>query len=207
MIVAAEETSSKAATAPAGETADRPSLPWYFIHTYSRFENKVQENLRSRVEALGLEQRVGQILVPTEDVVQMRNGKKVTSKRLLYPGYVLAQLDLDDDLWHAVKNTPKVTGFVGEEKLKSGERRPPAPLTEAEVDQILNRQKRSEEQPRPQVEFIRNDQVSIIDGPFSGFTGKVEEVNADRSTLKVMVTIFGRGTPVELEYFQVKMGS
>ncbi len=203
MIVAAEETSSKAATAP----AEQPSLPWYFIHTYSRFENKVQENLRSRVEALGLEQRVGQILVPTEDVVQMRNGKKVTSKRLLYPGYVLAQLDLDDDLWHAVKNTPKVTGFVGEEKLKSGERRPPTPLTEAEVDQILNRQKRSEEQPRPQVEFIRNDQVSIIDGPFSGFTGKVEEVNADRSTLKVMVTIFGRGTPVELEYFQVKKGS
>ena len=191
----------------AGEHGDRSDLPWYFIHTYSRFENKVKENLRSRVEALGLERRVGEILIPTEDVVQMRNGKKVTTKRLLYPGYVLAQLDLDDDLWHAVKNTPKVTGFVGEEKLKSGARRPPTPLTKAEVDQILNRQKRSEEQPRPHIEFVRNDRVSIVDGPFSGFTGTVEEVNADRSTLKVMVTIFGRGTPVELEYFQVKKGS
>ena len=206
--MAPDETFTEAGMGLEGsQPAERAGLPWYFIHTYSRFENKVKENLRSRVEALGLEHRVGEILIPTEDVVQMRNGKKVTSKRLLYPGYVLAQLDLDDDLWHAVKNTPKVTGFVGEEKLKSGERRPPTPLTEAEVDQILNRQKRSEEQPRPDIEFVRNDHVSIVDGPFSGFTGTVEEVNADRSTLKVMVTIFGRGTPVELEYFQVKKGN
>jgi len=206
--VAPDETFTEAGMGlEGGQPAERSELPWYFIHTYSRFENKVKENLRSRVEALGLDHRVGEILIPTEDVVQMRNGKKVTTKRLLYPGYVLAQLDLDDDLWHAVKNTPKVTGFVGEEKLKSGERRPPTPLTEAEVDQILNRQKRSEEQPRPDIEFVRNDHVSIVDGPFNGFTGTVEEVNADRSTLKVMVTIFGRGTPVELEYFQVKKGN
>lgn len=176
-----------------------PNLQWYIIHTYSRFENKVKESLRSRAEALGLDRKVGEILIPTEDVVEMRNGKKVTVKRLLYPGYVLAQLDLDDNLWHAVRNTPKVTGFVG-----GGQS--PTPLSSEEVNQILYRQRTSEKDPRPRMEFHRNDRVSIVDGPFTGFTGTVEEVNADRSTLKVMVTIFGRGTPVELEYFQVKKG-
>lgn len=174
-----------------------PDLQWYIIHTYSRFENKVKDGLRSRVEALGLDGRVGEILIPTEDTVEMRNGKKVTVKRLLYPGYVLVQLDLDDDLWHAVKNTPKVTGFVGGGKT-------PTPLTSDEVNQILYRQKSSEDHPRPRMDFSRNDRVSIVDGPFTGFSGSVEEVNADRNTLKVMVTIFGRATPVELEYFQVK---
>lgn len=174
-----------------------PELQWYIIHTYSRFENKVKDGLRSRVEALGLDGRVGEILIPTEDTVEMRNGKKVTVKRLLYPGYVLVQLDLDDDLWHAVKNTPKVTGFVGGGKT-------PTPLTSDEVNQILYRQKSSEDHPRPRMDFSRNDRVSIVDGPFTGFSGSVEEVNADRNTLKVMVTIFGRATPVELEYFQVK---
>ena len=174
-----------------------PDLQWYIIHTYSRFENKVKDGLRSRVEALGLDGRVGEILIPTEDTVEMRNGKKVTVKRLLYPGYVLVQLALDDDLWHAVKNTPKVTGFVGGGKT-------PTPLTSDEVNQILYRQKSSEDHPRPRMDFSRNDRVSIVDGPFTGFSGSVEEVNADRNTLKVMVTIFGRATPVELEYFQVK---
>ena len=177
-----------------------PNLQWYIIHTYSRFENKVKDGLRSRVEALGLDGRVGEILIPTEDTVEMRNGKKVTVKRLLYPGYVLVQLDLDDDLWHAVKNTPKVTGFVGGGKT-------PTPLTSDEVNQILYRQKSSEDHPRPRMDFSRNDRVSIVDGPFTGFSGSVEEVNADRNTLKVMVTIFGRATPVELEYFQVKKAS
>ena len=183
---------------PGGEVpGSGDNLRWYIIHTYSRYENKVKDSLRLRIEALGMDHRVGEILIPTEDVVEMRNGKKVTSKRLLYPGYVLAQLDLDDDLWHAVKNTPRVTGFVG-----GGHQ--PTPLTSDEVNQILHRQESSKEHPRPTVKFARNDRVSIVDGPFNGFNGTVEQVNADRNTLKVMVTIFGRGTPVELEYFQVR---
>lgn len=177
--------------------AQAPDLQWYIIHTYSRFENKVKDSLESRAEALGIAERIGEVLIPTEDVVEMRNGKKVTVKRLLYPGYVLVQLDLDDDVWHAVKNTPRVTGFVG-----GGVK--PTPLTATEVNQILHRQETSKEHPRPRMQFARNDRIEIVDGPFTGFSGAVEEVNADRSTLKVMVTIFGRGTPVELEYYQVK---
>lgn len=178
-------------------TVEESPLQWYIIHTYSRFENKVKQSLESRAEALGIANRVGEILIPTEDVVEMRSGKKVTVKRLLYPGYVLLQLDLDDNVWHVVKNTPRVTGFVGGGQT-------PTPLTANEVNQILHRQEVSKDHPRPRVQFSRNDRVSIVDGPFTGFSGSVEEVNADRSTLKVMVTIFGRGTPVELEYFQVK---
>ena len=182
------------------EAPGAPGLDWYIIHTYSGFENKVKESLTTRSEAFGLDDRVGEILIPTEDVVEMRNGKKVTSKRLLYPGYVLVQLLLDDELWHVVKNTPRVTGFVG-----GGH--DPQPLTADEVNQILYRQVTSAERPRPRMEFARNDRVKIVDGPFSSFTGTIEEVNQDRSTVKVMVTIFGRGTPVELEYFQVEKES
>lgn len=174
-----------------------PGMDWYIIHTYSGFENKVKESLFTRGEAFGLNDRIGEILIPTEDVVEMRNGKKVTSKRLLYPGYVLVQLKMDDEMWHVVKNTPRVTSFVG-----SGQT--PTPLSADEVNQILHRQTTSAEKPRPKMTFDRNDRVKIIDGPFSNFTGTIEEVNEDRSTLKVMVTIFGRGTPVELEYFQVE---
>ena len=174
-----------------------PGMDWYIIHTYSGFENKVKESLRSRAEAFGFGDRMGEILIPTEDVVEMRGGKKVTSKRMLYPGYVLVQLDMDDELWHVVKNTPRVTGFVGGGQV-------PTPLTADEVNQTLYRQKTSAEKPRPKMTFEKNDRVKIIDGPFSNFSGSVEEVNEDRNTLKVMVTIFGRGTPVELEYFQVE---
>jgi transcription termination/antitermination protein NusG len=174
-----------------------PGMDWYIIHTYSGFENKVKESLRSRAEAFGFGHRVGEILIPTEDVVEMRGGKKVTSKRMLYPGYVLVQLDMDDELWHVVKNTPRVTGFVGGGQV-------PTPLTADEVNQTLYRQKTSAEKPRPKMTFEKNDRVKIVDGPFSNFSGSVEEVNEDRNTVKVMVTIFGRGTPVELEYFQVE---
>lgn len=187
---------------PEGEAADEssagvPGMDWYIIHTYSGFENKVKESLTTRGEAFGLDDRIGEILIPTEDVVEMKNGKKVTSKRLLYPGYVLVQLKMDDELWHVVKNTPRVTSFVGSGQI-------PTPLSADEVNQILFRQTTSAEKPRPKMMFDRNDRVKIIDGPFSNFTGTIEEVNEDRSTLKVMVTIFGRGTPVELEYFQVE---
>jgi len=174
-----------------------PDMDWYIIHTYSGFENKVKESLRTRADAFGFGDRIGEILIPTEDVVEMRSGKKVRTKRLLYPGYVLVQLQMDDELWHVVRNTPRVTSFVG-----SGQT--PAPLTADEVNQILYRQTASVEKPRPKMTFEKNDRVKIVDGPFSNFAGTVEEVNEDRNTLKVMVTIFGRGTPVELEYFQVE---
>ena len=174
-----------------------PGIDWYIIHTYSGFENKVKESLRTRADAFGFADRIGEILIPTEDVIEMRSGKKVTSRRLLYPGYVLLQLKMDDELWHVVKNTPRVTGFVGGDPS-------PTPLTADEVNQILYRQSASKEKPRPKMSFEHNDRVKIIDGPFANFTGTVEEINPDRSTLKVMVTIFGRGTPVELEYFQVE---
>ncbi len=191
-----EDAVNGAAEAP----KDAPDIDWYIIHTYSGFENKVKESLRTRADSFGFAERVGEILIPTEDVIEMRNGKKVTTKRLLYPGYVLVQLALDDELWHVVKNTPRVTGFVG-----GGH--DPQPLTADEVNQILHRQIVSAERPRPKMEFSRNDRVKIVDGPFASFSGSVEEVNEDRSTVKVMVTIFGRGTPVELEYFQVEKES
>ncbi|MDA1313287.1 MAG: transcription termination/antitermination protein NusG [Acidobacteria bacterium] len=181
----------------AAPSAGVPGMDWYIIHTYSGFENKVRESLQTRGDAFGLGDKIGEILIPTEDVVEMRNGKKATSKRLLYPGYVLIQLKMDDELWHVVKNTPRVTSFVG-----SGQT--PTPLSADEVNQILYRQTTSAEKPRPKMSFERNDRVKIVDGPFSNFTGTIEDVNQDRSTLKVMVTIFGRGTPVELEYFQVE---
>ena len=174
-----------------------PGMDWYIIHTYSSFENKVRESLHTRAEAFGFSDRIGEILIPTEDVIEMRGGKKVRSKRLLYPGYVLLQLNMDDELWHVVKNTPRVTGFVGGGHT-------PTPLTVDEVNQILYRQTVSAEKPRPKLTFQKSDRVKIVDGPFTNFTGTVEEVNPDRNILKVMVTIFGRGTPVELEHFQVE---
>lgn len=172
-------------------------MKWFIIHTYSGFENKVAESLRTRGEAFGFAEKIGQILIPTEEVVELRNGKKVTSKRMLYPGYVLVELDMDDELWHAVKATPRVTGFVGGGTS-------PVPLTADEVNGILYRQATSAERPRPKLTFEKNEQVRIIDGPFTNFQGKVEEVNPERNTLRVMVTIFGRSTPVELDFLQVE---
>jgi transcriptional antiterminator NusG len=195
--VAEEAGAEEAAAGQNGRQIGIPGMDWYIIHTYSGFENKVKESLRSRADAFGFGERIGEILIPTEDVVEMRSGKKVTSKRMLYPGYVLVQLEMDDELWHVVKNTPRVTGFVGGGQA-------PTPLTADEVNQTLYRQKSSAEKPRPKMTFEKNDRVKIVDGPFANFTGSVEEVNEDRNTVKVMVTIFGRGTPVELEYFQVE---
>ena len=170
---------------------------WYIIHAYSGFENKVAESLRTRSEAFGFAQRLGQILIPTEEVVELRNGKKVTSKRLLYPGYVLVEMEMDDELWHAVKSTPRVTGFVG-----GGTK--PVPLTADEVNSVLYRQASSAERPRPKMTFEKSETVKIVDGPFTNFSGKIDEVNSDRNTLRVMVTIFGRSTPVELDFLQVE---
>jgi transcriptional antiterminator NusG len=187
-----------AAAGEATEAATAPSnMHWYIVHTYSGFENKVAESLRTRSEAFGFSHRIGQILIPTEEVIELRNGKKVTSKRLVYPGYVLVEMEMDDDLWHAVKATPRVTGFLGGGNV-------PTPLTADEVNQILYRQQTSAERPRPKLSFEKNETVRIIEGPFTNFQGKVDEVNTERGTLRVMVTIFGRSTPVELEFLQVE---
>jgi transcription termination/antitermination protein NusG len=173
------------------------SKNWYIIHTYSGFEQKVADSLRSRAQAFGFSDKIGQILIPTEEVMELRAGKKVTSKRLLYPGYVLVQMEMNDQLWHEVKNTPRVTGFVGGGNS-------PVPLSSDEVNSILYRQQTSAKTPRPKMTFEKNENVKIIDGPFANFSGKVDEINADRNTLRVLVTIFGRATPVELDFLQVE---
>ncbi len=183
---------------PSGEPAGVPSTKqWFILHTYSGFEQKVADSLRGRAEAFGFADQIGQVLIPTEEVVELRGGKKVTSKRMLYPGYVLVEMDMNDDLWHAVKATPRVTGFVGGGTA-------PVPLTADEVNQILYRQASSAERPRPKLTFEKNETVRIIDGPFANFSGKVDEVNPERNTLRVLVTIFGRATPVELDFLQVE---
>ncbi|MGI8987962.1 MAG: transcription termination/antitermination protein NusG [Bryobacteraceae bacterium] len=170
---------------------------WFIVHTYSGFEQKVAESLRSRAQAFGFDNAIGQILIPTEEVVELRNGKKVTSKRLVYPGYVLVEMEMNDDLWHAVKATPRVTGFLGGGNS-------PVPLSADEVNQILYRQASSAERPRPKLNFEKNENVRIVDGPFTNFSGKIDEVNQERNTLRVLVTIFGRATPVELDFLQVE---
>jgi transcriptional antiterminator NusG len=173
------------------------SKQWYIIHTYSGFEKKVKESLESRVAAFGLQDKIGQLMIPTEEVMEVRGGKKVVSPRMFYPGYVLVEMEMDDYTWHVVRSTPRVTGFVGTGQT-------PTPLSEQEVDNILHRMTISADKPKPKLSFDRNEQVRIVDGPFANFTGVVEDVNADRSTLKVSVTIFGRSTPVELDFGQVE---
>jgi transcriptional antiterminator NusG len=174
-----------------------PNMKWYIIHTYSGFEKKVKESLESRIVAFGLQEKIGKVLIPTEPVTEVRAGKKYTVERMFYPGYVLVQMDMDDHVWHVVKSTPRVTGFVG-----TGQQ--PTPLSEEEVNQIVYRVNVGKDKPKIKVKFEKNETVRITDGPFNTFTGTVDEVNEDRETLKVMVTIFGRATPVELEFGQVE---
>jgi transcriptional antiterminator NusG len=170
---------------------------WYIIHTYSGFERKVAESLKSRIAAEGLSDKFGEILVPTEDVIEVRQGKKVVTPKLFYPGYVLVEMEMNDQTWHVVRSTPRVTGFVG-----SGST--PTPLSLEEVDRIVHKIEVAAESPKPKLEFEKGESVKITDGPFKDFTGAVEEINTDRSTLRVMVTIFGRATPVELDFYQVE---
>ncbi len=170
---------------------------WYIIHTYSGFEKKVAESLRSRIDAAGLVEKFGEIMVPTEDVIEMRQGKKVVTPKLFYPGYVLVEMAMSDETWHVVRSTPRVTGFVG-----SGVK--PSPLSVEEVDRIVHKVEVAAENPKPKLEFEKGENVKITDGPFKDFNGAVEEINSDRSTLRVMVTIFGRATPVELDFYQVE---
>jgi transcriptional antiterminator NusG len=170
---------------------------WYIVHTYSGFEERVKENLQQRVEALGMREKFGEIKIPTETLVEMKSGKKREVQRKFFPGYILVEMEMSDAAWHVVKNTPKVTGFVGTGKK-------PTPLSEDEVNNILEQVVTAKEKPKPKYMFEKAEPVRITDGPFNNFTGVVDEVNLDRNTLKVMVTIFGRQTPVELDFLQVE---
>lgn len=174
------------------------SMRWYVVHAYSGFEKSVARALAERIERAGMKDQFGQILVPVEEVVEMKGGKKATSERKFFPGYVLVQMNMNDDTWHLVKSTPKVTGFVGGTATK------PAPISEKEVDAIMNQMKEGVEKPKPKVLFEVGQSVRVIDGPFNDFNGIVEEVNYDKSKLRVSVLIFGRATPVELEFGQVE---
>ncbi len=173
------------------------SLRWYVVHAYSGFENQVKKSLEDRVKRFALEDKFGQILVPTEEVVEMRDGQKRKSDRKFFPGYVLVQMEMADDSWHLVKNCPKVMGFIGGTSDK------PAPITEREAQNILNRIQEGAEKPKPKVLFEVGEVVRVTDGPFTDFNGVVEEVNYEKSRLRVAVSIFGRSTPVELEFGQV----
>ena len=172
------------------------NFKWYIIHAYSGFERKVRESLESRIAAFGLQNKIGRIMIPTEPVTELRNGKKYTIERVFLPGYVLIEMDLDNDLWHVIKNTPRVTGFLG-----TGDN--PVALSEQEVSSILFRSDVSKDKPTLKIKFDRGEQVRINEGPFANFTGAVDEINEDKQTLKVMVSIFGRSTPVEIEFSKV----
>jgi transcriptional antiterminator NusG len=170
---------------------------WYVVHTYSGFEKFVAESIRQRALELNLEEQFGQIIIPTEDVIEIKGGRKVVSTKRSYPGYILVEMEMNDENWHVVRETPKVTGFVG-----SG--RKPSALNRDEVGQIVEHMETTSEKPKPKHSFEKGEAVRIIDGPFFNFNGIVEEVNHEKNTLKVLVTIFGRSTPVELEFLQVE---
>jgi transcription termination/antitermination protein NusG len=176
------------------------AMRWYVVHAYSGFENRVKQSLIERVARSGLQDKFGEILVPTEEVVEMREGQKRKSERKFFPGYVLVQMDMDDDTWHLVKDVPKVLGFIG------GTSDHPAPITDKEANAILQRVQEGAEKPRPKVLFEPGEVVRVTDGPFNDFNGVVEEVNYEKSKLRVAVLIFGRSTPVELEFGQVEKG-
>ena len=173
------------------------TIRWYVLHVYSGFEKKVAESIREQAKQQGMEELFEEVLVPTEEVIELRRGQKVSTERKFFPGYVLIKMDLGDDSWHLVKNTPKVTGFLGN-------RGRPSPISETEAERILHQVKEGVERPKPSVTFEIGEQVRVADGPFNSFTGFVEEVDEERARLKVAVSIFGRATPVELEYSQVE---
>ena len=199
-----EESTPVAVAEVEGEAAAEVLTPpvnenykWYIIHAYSGFERKVKESLEGRIQAYGLQNKIGRIMIPTEPVTEIVNGKKKTTEKVFLPGYVLVEMELDNDIWHIIKNTPRVTGFLG-----TGDK--PVSLTEEEVGSILFRTDVSKEKPRMKIKFEKNESVRITEGPFANFNGIVDEINEDRETLKVMVTIFGRSTPVELEFGKVE---
>ncbi len=173
------------------------TVRWYVIHVYSGFENKVADSIREQAKQQGMEEEIADVQVPTEEVVRMRRGTKVAAARKFFPGYVLVNMEMTDDSWHLVKNTPKVTGFLGG-------RGKPSPISDAEADRIMHQVKEGVERPKPMITFEVGEQVRVSDGPFTSFNGMVEEVDEEKARLKVAVSIFGRATPVELEYSQVE---
>ena len=185
-----------------GSSAQPEAAPsskrWYVVHAYSGMEKAVERNLRERIDRAGMQDKFGRILVPTEEVVELKNGKKAVTERRFFPGYVLVEMDMADDTWHLVKHTSKVTGFVG------GARNRPAPISESEVMKIVNQMQEGIDKPRPKVEWIVGELVRVKDGPVTDFNGAVEEVNYEKSKVRVSVTIFGRATPVELDFAQVE---
>ena len=188
-----DTTAETSAAAP----ASNPHHKWYIVHAYSNFEKKVAESIREQAKVQGLEENFSDILVPTEDVVEIRRGRKVNSERKFFPGYVLVKMEMTDEAYHLIKNTPKVTGFLG-----SGNK--PMPVSEKEVQRIVGAIEEGVERPKPTIQFEIGEQVRVTDGPFASFNGSVEDVDEDRARLKVTVSIFGRATPVELEYSQVE---
>ncbi|HEX7550996.1 MAG TPA: transcription termination/antitermination protein NusG [Candidatus Methylomirabilis sp.] len=189
--------SSAAATAVAEIAAPPAHHQWFVIHTYSGFENKVKQSIEQRVAVLGLGEVVSQVMIPTETVVELKKGKRREASQKFFPGYVLICMEMSDDLWYMIKNTPKVTGFVG-----PGVR--PTPIPEEQVRAILQQVETGAERPKHRILFSRGESVRVIDGPFSNFTGVVDEVKPEKGRLKVMVSIFGRPTPVDVEFLQVE---
>ncbi len=177
---------------------------WFIVHTYSGFEKKVMDSLRERAEVEGIDAKLGEILIPIESVVEMRGGKKVVTSKKSYPGYIFVELDWGTDVYYLVKQTPKVTGFVGISSNKKGMPQKPPAVPADEVDRIRRQAEETQEEPKPKFTFEKGETVRITEGPFNSFQGKVEEINEDKNTLKVMVTIFGRATPVELEFLHVE---
>lgn len=174
------------------------AMHWYVVHAYSGFEKSVMRALKERVERSGMQDKFGEILVPVEEVVEMKGGKKMTTERKFFPGYVLVQMEMDDDSWHLVKSTAKVTGFVG------GTANKPAPISEKEVQAIMQQMQDGVEKPKHKITFEIGEVVRVVDGPFNDFNGMVEEVNYEKNKLRVAVTIFGRATPVELDFAQIE---
>lgn len=184
--------------AAAGAATGNPDLRWYIVHAYSGMEKAVERNIVERIGRSGMQDKFGRILVPTEEVVEMKNGQKKTTERRLFPGYVFVEMVMDDDTWHLVKHTSKVTGFVG------GAKNRPAPISEDEVQKIVSQMQEGTDKPRHKIEFLVGEQVRVKEGPFTDFNGSVEEVNYEKNRLRVSVMIFGRATPVELEFGQVE---
>ncbi len=178
--------------------AVNPDMRWYVVHAYSGMEKAVERNIQERINRVGMQDKFGRILVPMEEVVEVKNGQKKTTERKFFPGYVLVEMIMDDDTWHLIKHTNKVTGFVGGAKTR------PSPISQAEVDKIVNQMQEGTEKPRHKVEFEVGEYVRVKDGPFTDFNGSVEDVNYDKSKVRVSVTIFGRATPVELEFSQIE---